>query len=182
MGHFDIFDRKILSAATATGRATLVSHGPISVTSLSWCPSSGAKMKPTSKKSATGRHDDLKCFSLLAARCWREIETVLKTVGQDSNLQPQQPPTRKQSVGADMRAMGRTWERWRRPAEPLRAKLCTFVCLQGAALISYWVAAHHTPQVCRDWGKILTRPGVESSGSCDVHIWLSHPTFLNISN
>lgn len=86
------------------GRATHARLGPVSVTSLSRCQSRPVKMKPTSKKSATGRHDDLKCFSLLAVRCRREIETILKTVGQDSNLQP-----RRREASANQKTIGRRW-------------------------------------------------------------------------
>lgn len=42
---------------------------------------------------------------LLAVRCQHEIETILKTLGQDSNLQPQQSETateEKQFTTADM--------------------------------------------------------------------------------
>lgn len=157
MGHLD-------SEKSVKGRATLARHGPVSVTSLSWCQSRAAEMKPTSKRSATGRHDDLKCFSLLAARCRREIETILKTVGQDSNLQPRLPPTWKQSVSADMRTVGRNWERWRLPAEPLRAKLRVLVCLWGAALFFFWVAARHVVLICSHWEKYWLAQGSGTDG------------------
>lgn len=86
------------------GRETHARCGPISVTTQCQCQSRAVKMKPTRKKSATGGHDDLKCFSLLAVRWRREIETILKTVGQDSNLQP-----RRRKASANQKTIGRRW-------------------------------------------------------------------------
>lgn len=47
-------------------------------------------------------------LSLLTVRCQREIEIVLKTLGQDSNLQPQQSDRacrEKQFTTADIQVM-----------------------------------------------------------------------------